>query len=109
LFDNIESATSIPSEIQSILKKYNDTWLTWTQAESRARITDVTELRNLVFLDNLSQLHLSQVESYLNRYPIWRSTGEVSMSGSMRTWPVALDKDNLLELIVTVKTDMTGS
>jgi hypothetical protein len=109
LYKGLESATLMTPEMRTIFAKYNDSWLSWTQGETEAGITDPQELRALAMTKNLAKMDIEAVERYLTTYPIWRETADLGMSGGLHAYSVELDREQVISLIDTITTDLTGS
>lgn len=109
LYKNLESATLMTPEMRTIFAKYTDTWLSWTQAEAEAGITDPQELRVMAMTKNLAKMNLKTVEKYLTTYPIWKQVADLGMSGSLHVFSVELDREKAITLVDTITTDLTGS
>jgi hypothetical protein len=109
LYKDLEAASFMTPELRTIFTKYNDSWLSWTQAESEAGITDPQELRVMAMTKNLAKMDLETVEKYLTTYPIWKETADLGMSGSLHTYSVELDREQVIILVDTITTDLTGS
>jgi hypothetical protein len=109
LYKNLEAASLMTPEMRTIFAKYNDSWLSWTQAESEAGITDPQELRVMAMTKNLAKMDLKTVEKYLTTYPIWKETADLGMSGSLHAYSVELDREQVIILVDTITTDLTGS
>ena len=52
---------------------------------------------------------LKDIEGYLTDYPIWKSTADLGMSGSLHRFAVTLDQDAVEKLIKKAMLDITGS
>jgi hypothetical protein len=109
LYKNLESATLITPEMRTIFANYNDTWLSWTQAEAEAGITDPQELRVMAMTKNLAKMDIATIEKYLTTYPIWKQVADLGMSGSLHVYSVELDREKAITLVDTITTDLTGS
>lgn len=48
------------------------------------------------------------MKKYLKDYPIFRSTADLGMSGSVHMWSVELDREKLMALIEKVSLDLSG-
>jgi hypothetical protein len=79
--------------MRTIFANYNDTWLSWTQAEAEAGITDPQELRVMAMTKNLAKMDIATIEKYLTTYPIWKQVADLGMSGSLHVYSVELDRE----------------
>lgn len=109
LYKNLQDVALSTPEMREVFKKFDGTWLSWTQEEARSAIEDPMELQTMTVLENLSKLDKKQIEKYLISYPLWRSTQDLGMSGSLHFYAVELDREKILSLMNIVKTDLTGS
>ncbi len=109
LYDNLQDTALLTPEMRTIFAKYNDTWLSWTQAEAEAAITDPQELRVMAMTKNLAKMNLTTVEKYLTTYPIWKQVADLGMSGSLHVYSVELDREQVITLVDTITMDLTGS
>lgn len=95
--------------MRTIFAKYNDTWLSWTQGEAEAGITDPQELRVMAMTKNLAKMDLTTIEKYLTTYPIWKQVADLGMSGALHVYSVELDREQVIALVDTISTDLTSS
>jgi hypothetical protein len=109
LYKGLESASLMTPEMRTIFAKYNDSWLSWTQGEAEAGITDPQELRVMAMTKNLAKMDLTTIERYLTTYPIWKQVADLGMSGSLHVYSVELDREQVIALVDTITTDLTGS
>ena len=108
LYKNLTDIGFSTPEMREAFAKFDGTWLSWTQEDARAGITDATELQAVELLDNLSALDRDTIEKYLVDYVAWKSTEDLGMSGALHMYRVELDRDNILALMMAIKSDMTG-
>lgn len=108
LYKNLTDIGFSTPEMRDVFARFDGTWLSWTQLDARAGITDPAELQAMAFLDNLSGLDRDKIEKYLTSNIIWKSTEDLGMSGALHMYRVELDRDNVLALMSSVKLDMTG-
>lgn len=52
---------------------------------------------------------IKDIEKYLTEYPIWKSTGDLGMSGGLQRFSVELDRSAVLSLVKKATQDITGS
>lgn len=109
LYDNLQDLGLSTPEMREVFAKFDGIWLSYTQKEARASITDPTELQAMDMIENLSKMDKKQVEKYLTEYPIWQSTEDVGMSGALHVYRVELNRAKILELMSVIKADLTGS
>jgi hypothetical protein len=67
--------------MREVFKKFDGTWLSWTQEQARAGITDPLELQAMNVIENISKIDKNQIEKYLTKYPVWKSLEDMGMSG----------------------------
>jgi hypothetical protein len=107
-FDGLKDENILTDQIREVLKKYTKTWLSWTQSEMASSLSEEERLANTI-LENLSKMTLSDIEWYIKKYPIWKQTGDLGMSGSLHMYSIDLDKVAVIELIAEVTEDLTNS
>ena len=52
---------------------------------------------------------MKDIEAYLTNYPIWKSTADLGMSGSLHRFAIDLDREGVMNLIKKVTLDLSGS
>lgn len=60
-----------------------------------------------IISQNISDMTLDDVRTYLTEYPILKEETMLSASGTKQAYEVSLDKDKLVELIAKVQSDLT--
>lgn len=110
LYDGIKTSM-LPPEALDIFNKYNNKWLSYTEADMNRTFSGATvedELSRIIS-KNISEMTLDDVRTYLTEYPILKQEKLLSSSGSKHEFEVSLDKDKLVELITRVEKDITES
>lgn len=108
LYDTIKTSL-LPPEAMTVFDKYNNTWLSYTEADMNAAFSWDTmedELSRIIS-QNISDMTLDDVRTYLTEYPILKEETMLSASGTKQAYEVSLDKDKLVELIAKVQSDLT--
>jgi hypothetical protein len=110
LYDGIKTSL-LPPEAMEIFNKYNNKWLSYTEADMNNAFSGgaMEDELSRVISKNISEMTLDDVRGYLTEYPILKQEKELSSSGSKRAFEVSLDKDKLVELITQVQSDITSS
>lgn len=106
-YKNIVDIGLIPDEMKSILKKYENTWLNITQKSLSEMSPD--ELIGYNITKNLLTKSLSDIEKYATDFPIWKSTADLGMSGSLHVWAVELDRSNIVAMTKKLSQDLSGT
>lgn len=107
---NLSSENLLPPETVTLLKKYEGKWISYT-AETRMKLlSGSTEEERIQFQisEMLSKMTLDDVEQYLTKYPIFRQTADLGMSGSLHNYSVELDRTNIIALADDFTQKATG-
>ena len=70
---------------------------------------DASETLSYTITENLAALTLDDIESYLTKYHVLRSTKDLGMSGSLQSYEVSLDQDAVVGLFSDFGARITGS
>ena len=92
---NLSSENLLPLETVTLLKKYEGKWLSEEQIQIQ-----ISEM--------LSKMTLDDVEQYLTKYPIFKQTADLGMSGSLHNYNVELDRTNIIALVDDFTQKATG-
>lgn len=105
------TATDIlPPDTVALLQKYDGKWLSQTAADRLIALSGATEEERVQYQvgEMFSKMTLDDIEGYLTKYPLWKETADLGMSGSLQGYSVELDRANLLALIEDFTTKATG-
>jgi hypothetical protein len=94
-------------DIKTVLKKYENNWLSMTQKATIDMTTD--ELAGYNIGKNLMTKSLPDIEKYATDYMIWRDTADLGMSGSLHYWSVDLDRSQIAALAKQLSLDLAGT
>ncbi len=105
------TADMIDPSMLSVIQKYENTWLSLTRAEMNASLSGADNMDRLSYTvsENLANLTLDDIESYLTKYQLLNSTKDLGMSGSEQSYEVALDRENIVRLVSDFGQRITGS
>lgn len=105
------TSDTIDTSMLSVIKKYENTWLSLTRAEMTESFSGSEGVDALSYkvTENLAALTLDDIESYLTKYPVLRSTKDLGMSGSLQSYEVALDTEAMVNLVSDFGARVTGS
>ncbi len=106
-YKNLLDVGTIPEEAKSVLKKYENTWLSIFSKSQEELSAD--ELIGYNIGKNLVTKSLSDLEKYITDYPIWKNTADLGMSGSMHYWAVEIDNKNIVSLAKKLSLDLAGT
>lgn len=106
-YKNISDIGLIPTEMQTIIKKYENNWLNMSKgAESEM---SAEELMGYNIARNLIGKSLSDVSNYATEYPIWKDTADLGMSGALHMWSIDMNRTNMVELAKKLSLDLAGT
>lgn len=108
-YKNLEDIGFLTPAMTEVFSRFEGKWLSWTQEEARTDITDPTELEAMKLAENISKLDKKQIQKYLTNYPIWKSTADLGMSGSLHMYDVELDKAKVVAMMDAIRTDLIGA
>jgi hypothetical protein len=111
LMDEFIDVGLFPSEARAIFTKYNNKWLSYTQKDMDATLSGASaeDIMVSTVAKNISKMGMKDLESYLTSYPIWKSTGDLGMSGSLQRFSIDLDRESIIALVKKVTLDISGS
>ncbi len=111
LMDEFTDVWLFPAEARSIFSKYNNKWLSYTQKDMDATLSGASSEDIMIskVAKNISKMGLKDVESYLTSYPMWKSTADLGMSGSLHAFAVDLDRASIVALMKKATLDISGS
>ncbi len=106
-YKNVSDIGLIPTEMQTIIKKYENNWLNMSKgAESEM---SAEELMGYNIARNLIGKSLSDVSNYATEYPIWKDTADLGMSGALHMWSIDMNRTNMVELAKKLSLDLAGT
>lgn len=107
---NLSSENLLPPETVALMKKYEGKWLSYTAEDRMKALSGATEEERVQFQisEMLSKMTLEDVEQYLTKYPIFKQTADLGMSGSLHNYSVELDHTNILALVDDFTQKATG-
>jgi hypothetical protein len=106
-YKNLVDAGMMTDDIKTVLKKYENTWLSLTEQANIGMSAD--ELMGYTMGRNLMTRSLSDMEKYAIDYPVFHDTADLGMSGSLHFWSVELDRAHILALSKQLTVDLTGT
>ncbi len=106
-YKNITDTGLMTDEMRTIVKKYQNTWL--SLIDNSEEDMSENELMAYNFTQNVMKKSLSDVEKYLTDYPLFKETADLGMSGSLHFWSVDLDRANIVALSRKLAIDLTGT
>jgi hypothetical protein len=85
--------------------------MSWTRADAMKSLSGASEQEVIAttITNNIAKMSLKDIESYLTKYPIWKSTGESTQSGNLTVYPVELNTEEFITMLNAVSKDITGS
>ncbi|MBP9779827.1 hypothetical protein KBD33_04380 [Candidatus Gracilibacteria bacterium] len=100
-----------PAEARAIFAKYNNKWLSYTQEDMDDSLIEQTpeEIMISTVAKNIAKMGIKDVERYFTSYPIWKSTADLGMSGSIHQFAIDMDRDSVMKLVKSVMLDLSGS
>jgi hypothetical protein len=100
-----------PAEARAVFAKYNNKWLSYTQEDMDNSLTEQTpeEIMISTVAKNVAKMWIKDVERYFTSYPIWKSTADLGMSGSIHQFAIDMDRDSVMKLVKSVMLDLSGS
>lgn len=108
-YKNLKDFGISTDDIRAVFSRFDGKWLSWTQADARREVMTTEEQQALEIADSLQKMNLDKIKGYLVKYPVWKSTEDLGMSGGLQMYRVELDKDKIVALADTVNKDLTGS
>lgn len=108
-YKNLKDFGISTDDIRAVFSRFDGKWLSWTQADARREVMTTEEQQALEIADSLQKMNLDKIKEYLVKYPVWKSTEDLGMSGGLQMYRVELDKDKIVALADTVNKDLTGS
>ncbi len=107
---NLSSENLLPLETVTLLKKYEGKWLSYTAEDRMKALSGSTEEEQIQIQisEMLSKMTLDDVEQYLTKYPIFKQTADLGMSGSLHNYNVELDRTNIIALVDDFTQKATG-
>ena len=107
---NLSSENLLPPETVTLLKKYEGKWLSYTAEDRMKALSGSTEEEQIQIQisEMLSKMILDDVEQYLTKYPIFKQTADLGMSGSLHNYSVELDRTNIIALVDDFTQKATG-
>ena len=107
---NLSSENLLPLETVTLLKKYEGKWLSYTAEDRMKALSGSTEEEQIQIQisEMLSKMILDDVEQYLTKYPIFKQTADLGMSGSLHNYNVELDRTNIIALVDDFTQKATG-
>lgn len=107
---NVTSENLLPPEMLTILKKYDGKWLSYTAEDRKKELSGATdeEVAQFQVGEMLSKMTLDDIQNYLTKYPIWKQTADLGMSGSLHSYSVALNTQNIIALVDDFTQKATG-
>ena len=99
-WSGLASTEMLDPESLSIIKKYENSWLSLTEEDMMASLSGASE--DEIMTNKLSQamtkMTLSDIESYLTEYPIWKETKDLGTTGELHSYEVTLHKENMIAM-----------
>ena len=109
-WSNLTSTEMLDPESLKVIKKYENSWLSLTQEDIMATLSGASE--DEIMTNKLSQavtkMKLSDIESYLSKYPIWKETKDLGLAGELHSYEVAMNKENMLAMAKAFVKKSTG-
>ncbi len=107
---NVTSENLLPTETLDILKKYDGKWLSYTSEDRKKALSGATdeEIAQFQVGEMLSKMTLDDVENYLTKYPVWKEAADLGMSGSLHSYSVELNNQNIIALVDDFTQKATG-
>ena len=107
---NLSSENLLPPETVALLKKYEGKWLSYTAEDRMKALSGSTEEEQIQVQvsEMLSKMTIDDIEQYLTKYPIFKQTADLGMSGSLHNYSVELDRTNIIALADDFTRKATG-
>lgn len=106
-YKNLVDAGMMTDDIKTVLKKYENTWLSLTEQANIGMTPE--ELMGYNMGHNILTKSLADIEKYATDYLILRDTADLGMSGSLHYWSVELDRAHILSLSKQLTMDLSGT
>lgn len=111
LMKDLEQMNMLSEDVMGVIQKYSNIWLALTKKDMQDSFSGATESDALSYKisESLSSLTLDEVEDYLVKYPVLQQTKDLGMSGSIQSYEVMLNVQNIVSLTDTITIRLTGS
>ncbi len=106
-YKNLVDAGMMTNDIKTVLKKYENTWLSLTEQANIGMTPE--ELMGYNMGRNILTKSLIDIEKYATDYPIFHDMADLGMSGSLHYWSVELDRAHILALSKQLTVDLAGT
>ncbi len=106
-YSGLTLSNIITPEGADILKKYETKWLSVTRQELPGWATEAESRENQI-AEALARMTLTDIESYLRDYPLWKEEKDLWEKDGMHAYEVTLHKENIVALVKAFTKKATG-
>lgn len=109
-YDGLSTFGLLGEEVLPVLEQYKNTWLALRTSDLDTSLSGSLEDEMATKLsDALARMTLSDIESYLIEYPLWKEEKNLGMSGELMQYEVSLAKENILAMMDAFTKKATGN
>lgn len=109
-YDGLSTFGLLGEEVLPVLEQYKNTWLALRASDLDGSLSgSVADETTTQISDAIARMTLSDVESYLIEYPLWKEEKNLGMSGDLMQYEVSLAKENILAMMDAFTKKATGN
>jgi hypothetical protein len=108
-YDGLSTFGLLDEAAMGVIDQYKNIWLALPTDAIDTSLSGSEDVATYKLSQALTRMTLSDVESYLTKYPLWKEEKNLGMSGVLMIYEVSLAKDNLLAMMGAFTLEATGN
>jgi hypothetical protein len=107
-YDGLSTFGLLDEKSLGVIDQYKNIWLAISADEFDASLSGTEDESAYKLSQALTRMTLSDIESYLTKYPLWKEEQNLGMSGDLMIYEVSLAKENLIAMMSAFTLEATG-